>query len=155
MIDRRIHAGMLLVCLVALVSVVASPATGGDDVRAAIEAANDKWEAAAARGDSAAVAGLYTADAQLLPSESGVVRGAKAIAAFWQAAFDSGVKGVSLTAIEVESCGDMAHEVGRLEIRDADGNVLDHAKYVVIWKNEGGWKLHRDIWTTSVAPAKD
>jgi hypothetical protein len=35
-----------------------------------------------------------------------------------------------------------------------DGKVLDKGKYIVIWKKEDGtWKLHRDIWTTSVPPA--
>lgn len=156
MFNRRMHMGVSLSGLVALAGLAASPRAAAEDVRAAIEAANDTWEAAAARGDSAAVAGLYTTDAQLLPSGSDVVRGTNAIAAFWQAAFDSGVKGVTLTALEVDSCGDAAHEVGKLEIRDADGKLLDHAKYVVVWKKEGGsWKLHRDIWTTSVAPAKN
>ena len=52
--------------------------------------------------------------------------------------------------------GDTANEVGKLELRDAEGKVLDRAKYVVIWKKEGGsWKLHRDIWTTSVVPVQE
>jgi ketosteroid isomerase-like protein len=34
--------------------------------------------------------------------------------------------------------------------------MLDEGKYVVIWKrHQGKWKLHRDIWTTSMpAPAQ-
>ncbi len=101
------------------------------------------------------VAALYTTDAQLLPSQSDFVRGTQAIGQFWQAVFDSGVKGVSLTTVEVESCGNTAHEVGKVELRGADGKILDQAKYVVVWKKDGGsWKLHRDIWTTSVVPAK-
>jgi ketosteroid isomerase-like protein len=36
-----------------------------------------------------------------------------------------------------------------------DGKVADRGKYVVIWKRVGGeWKLHRDIWTTSLPAAK-
>ena len=69
--------------------------------------------------------------------------------------FDTGVKGVSLVTVEVEGHGDTAHEIGTFELRGADAKVLDHGKYVVIWKKNGSsWKLHRDIWTTSVAPAK-
>ena len=71
------------------------------------------------------------------------------------AAYDAGIKAVSLTTEEAEGHGNTAHEVGKYELRGADGKVLDHGKYVVIWKKEGAsWKLHRDIWTTSVAPAK-
>jgi ketosteroid isomerase-like protein len=39
-------------------------------------------------------------------------------------------------------------------LKGKDGAELDHGKYVVIWKKEaGGWKLHRDIWNSSQAPA--
>jgi uncharacterized protein (TIGR02246 family) len=155
MIYQRVQVRFTLVGLVSLVFLAALPAAGADDVRSAIEAANQKWEAAASRSDGAGVAALYTTDAQLLPSQSDFVRGTQAIGQFWQAVFDSGVKGVSLTTVEVESCGNTAHEVGKVELRGADGKILDQAKYVVVWKKEGGsWKLHRDIWTTSVVPAK-
>jgi uncharacterized protein (TIGR02246 family) len=154
-IDQRVQLRIAVVGMASLVFLAALPAPAADDVRSAIEAANRKWEAAADRGDGAAVAALYTSDAQLLPPKSDFVRGTQAIGRFWQAVFDSGVKGVSLTTLEVESCGDTAHEVGKVELRGADGKILDQAKYVVVWKKEGGsWKLHRDIWTSSVVPAK-
>ena len=146
MTHHGIHVRFTLVGLVSLVFLAALPAVGADDVRSAIEAANKKWAAAASRGDGAGVAALYTTDAQLLPSQSDFVRGTQAIGQFWQAVFDSGVTGVSLTTVEVESCGNAAHEVGTLELRGADGKMLDQGKYVVLWKKEGGsWKLHRDI----------
>ncbi len=134
----------------------ASPALAQDDVRSAIDAANRMWEAAASRSDGPGVAALYTDNGQLLPAQSDFVTGTEAIGQFWQAVFDSGVKGVSLVTVEIESHGDTAYEVGKLEIRGAGGKVLDHGKYVVIWKKEGtSWKLHRDIWTTSVVPVQD
>jgi uncharacterized protein (TIGR02246 family) len=134
----------------------ASPALAADDVRSAIEAANKTWEAAASRSDGPGVAALYTDNGQLLPAQSDFVTGTEAIGQFWQAVFDSGVKGVSLVTVEIESHGDTAYEVGKLEIRGAGGKVLDHGKYVVIWKKEGtSWKLHRDIWTTSVGPVQE
>lgn len=151
--DRRTRARRTAIGLAAVLLLAALPAFGADDVRSAIQAANRSWEAAAARGDGAAVAALYTADAQLLPPGGDVVSGTAAIAAFWQAVFDSGVKGVSLVDVEVEGHGDTAHEVGALELRDADAKVLDRGKYIVLWKKQGGaWKLHRDIWNSSVAP---
>ena len=131
------------------------PASAADDVRPAIEAANKKFEAAVSRGDGPGAAALYTATGRLLPAQSDFVSGTQAIGQFWQAVFNSGIKGASLATVEVEGHGDTAHEVGTYELRGADGKVLDHGKYVVIWKKEGAsWKLHRDIWTTSVAPAK-
>jgi ketosteroid isomerase-like protein len=147
---RRFAIGFACIALLG-----ATPATA-DDVRAEIEAANKVWEAAAGRGDGPAVAALYTENGQLLPPQSDVVAGTDAIGAFWQAVFDSGVKGVSLMTSEVESHGDTAHEVGTLELRDADGRVLDQGKYIVIWKKVGtSWKLHHDIWNTSLAPKRE
>jgi uncharacterized protein (TIGR02246 family) len=145
----------LTIVIASTVLLSASPALAADDARSEIEAANKKWEAAASRSDGPGVAALYTDNAQLLPAQSDFVTGTEAIGQFWQAVFDSGVKGVSLVTMEVERHGDTAYEVGKLEIRGADGKLLDHGKYVVIWKKEGtSWKLHRDIWTTSVVPAQ-
>jgi uncharacterized protein (TIGR02246 family) len=148
---RRLGIGFASIALL-----TTSPALAADDVRSDIEAANKKWEAAASRSDGPGVAALYTDNAQLLPAQSDFVTGTEAIGQFWQAVFDSGIKDASLVTVEVESHGDTAYEVGKFELRGADGKVLDHGKYVVIWKKEGtSWKLHRDIWTTSVVPVQE
>jgi uncharacterized protein (TIGR02246 family) len=147
----RVHRRTIY--LVAIAMLAASPGLAAEDIRSAIVAANDAWEAAVGRSDGAAVAALYTEDAQLLPAQSDFVTGIAAIAAFWQGVFDSGVKGASLDTLEVERFGDTVNEIGKFELRDADGKPLDHGKYLVIWKRDGdAWKLHRDIWTTSVVP---
>ncbi len=139
--------------LFALASAFAAAAFA--DVRAEIEAANRQFEAAAAKGDGTGVAALYTATGQALPAGSDVVSGTEAIGKFWQGVFDSGVKGVRLKTLEVDSAGDSATEVGQYELLDAAGKTLDRGKYVVVWKKDGGrFKLHRDIWTTSMPPAK-
>ena len=47
---------------------------------------------------------------------------------------------------------DEAERLG--ELGDAEGNVADHGKFMVVWKRVGDeWKLHRDIWNTSTPPA--
>jgi ketosteroid isomerase-like protein len=146
----RLAIGFVLFALLG-----ASPIWAAESVRSEIEAANKIFEATFSRGDAAGVAALYTDDAQVLPAQSGFVTGTKAISEFWQSAFDAGLKTVSLVTMEVESHGETAYEVGELEIGGADGAVLDRAKYIVIWKKVGAsWKLHRDIWTTSVVPAQ-
>jgi ketosteroid isomerase-like protein len=150
-----VQMGRIMLSLVSLLCLAGLPAFAADNVRQAIEAANRKFEAAVSRGDGPGTAALYTAAGQLLPAQSDLVSGTQAIGQFWQAVFNSGIKGASLTTVEVEGHGNTAHEVGKYELRGADGKVLDHGKYVVIWKKDGAsWKLHRDIWTTSVVPAK-
>lgn len=130
-----------------------SPAAQGD-VRAAIEAANKQFAGALAKGDAAGIAALYTAGGQALPANSEPVSGRAAIQSFWKGVYDSGITQATLTTSDVESQGDLAAETGTYELRMKDGKVADRGKYVVVWKREDGrWKLHRDIWTTS-QPAK-
>ena len=140
-----------VVSLVAVIS-ASAVAAGAQDaaVRAAIEAGNKKFSAAAAKGDAAAVASLYTTDAEALPPNADVVKGRPAIQAMWTGVFGSGVTGVDLTTLEVEAQGAHAYEVGTYVIKVKDGAVADRGKYVVVWKKVGGqWQLHRDIWNTS------
>jgi ketosteroid isomerase-like protein len=130
-------------------------AANADDVKAAIEAANSQFSAAVAKGDGAVLAGMYSSDGQVMPAGSDPIRGAEAIQKFWQGALDSGVAGIGLRTIEVFGRGPTATEVGEYELRDKAGKVLDHGKYIVVWRNESGkWKLLRDMFSTNVPPAK-
>jgi uncharacterized protein (TIGR02246 family) len=118
--------------------------------RCEVEAANRQFMEAFGRGDASSVARLYTSTAQLLPAHSDVVVGTTAIQRFWQAAMDMGLTEAVLETVELEAHGETAHEVGRYTLKAARGDVADAGKYLVIWKHEDGtWKLHRDIWTTS------
>jgi uncharacterized protein (TIGR02246 family) len=123
------------------------------DVRTAIEAQNRKFMQAVERGDAKAIADLYTANAMVMPSNSDFVKGRDGIKAVFQGMIDSGVKGGSLTTTEVERFGDTVNEVGVYTIKDASGKEIDKGKYIVIWKRENGqWKLHRDIFNSSLPP---
>jgi uncharacterized protein (TIGR02246 family) len=120
------------------------------DVRASIEASNKRWEQAVSRSDAAGIASLYTGTAKLLPANSKVVSGQKAIREYWQGAIDSGFKGIKLTTVEAEAHGETAYEVGKYTVPGEGGKVVDTGDYVVIWKRANGqWKMHRDIWTTN------
>ena len=124
------------------------------DVRIQIESANAQFVTAFKRGDATSMANLYTAAAELLPANSDFVRGTAAIRTFWQSVIDMGLKGASLETIELEAHGDTVIEIGRYRLLAAGDAVADQGKYIVVWKNDNGkWKLHRDIWTTSQPPA--
>jgi ketosteroid isomerase-like protein len=120
------------------------------DTRAAIDAGNQNFMANFGRQDAAAMAGLYTASGCVMPANSEVLSGAANVQAFWQGAFDMGLKEAVLETADLEEHGDTAIETGRYTLRADGGSVADHGKYIVIWKNEGGtWKLDKDIWNTS------
>ncbi|HVS15609.1 MAG TPA: DUF4440 domain-containing protein [Thermoanaerobaculia bacterium] len=123
----------------------------GAEARAGIEAGNARFMDALSRGDAAAVAQQYTADAWLLPPNAEVVEGREAIAEFWAGVLGSGVTGARLGTVEVDAGEDRAWEVGRVEILGPDGAVVDRGSYVVGWAVEDGtWKLRRDIWNSDL-----
>jgi ketosteroid isomerase-like protein len=93
-------------------------------------------------------------DAQLLPPNSDYITGYGAITALWQSYIDMGIAEVKLESVDLNDLGDMAIEIGKYQLFAADGSPLDNGKFLVVWKNEGGWKLHWDIWNSSVAPAE-
>jgi uncharacterized protein (TIGR02246 family) len=125
--------------------------TESTPVRRAIAAANERFMAAFNGGDAAGVAALYTEDGRLLPPNADVMAGKKAIQAFWQGAMDMGITSALLKIVEVEGHGDTAIEVSQYTLGGAGGQVLDQGKYIVIWKREhGDWKLHRDIFNSSM-----
>jgi len=130
-------------------------ATGQNAVRTAVDAANKQFASAVGRGDAAATAALYTSNAQAFPPNSPVVSGRAAIEKMWKGVFEAGIAGASLTTTDLEAHGDAAFETGTYEMTLKDGKVADRGKYVVVWKRENGqWRIHRDIWNTSMPATK-
>jgi len=139
--------------------VLLAGAAHAQDTRAAIEAANKGFLAAYAKHDAAGVAGFYSTTAEAFPPGADVVKGRAAIQKMWQEVMDSGIAAAELKTTEVHAEGNFAYEVGAYAMKLKDGTVADRGKYVVVWLKEGGqWKLHRDIWNTTMprppAPAK-
>jgi ketosteroid isomerase-like protein len=145
---------MLIVVLALLTLNVAAQA----NPRAVIEAEGKKFTAALKKGDAAALANMYTTDAKAMPPNDEIAQGRAAIQKVWQGAIDAGMRDLTFEVLEVEKKGDSLYEVGKYKLNGADGKQMDHGKYLVVWKREGGqWKLHRDIWNSSMpatAPAK-
>lgn len=153
----------LVVCaLIAAMSSAAYAESKGQDegvreARAAIEAANAKFSEAFARGDTKALAALYTPDAIIFPPDSEMIRGNEGIGAFWKTSRDNGVQSATLTTDDVGRSGDVAYEAGKVSLKiqpPGKEATTALAKYVVVWKRQpdGSWKLHRDIWNS--LPAK-
>jgi uncharacterized protein (TIGR02246 family) len=126
------------------------------EVGDSIAAGNEKFMETYNSGDAAGLADLYTENGQLLPTGSDFVTGKAAIQAFWQGAMDMGIKTVRLETVEAEGHGDTAIDIGKYTLSGKAGKVMDRGKYIVILKQEGGqWKLHRDIWNSSLTPQGD
>jgi uncharacterized protein (TIGR02246 family) len=122
-------------------------AAAADSPRAAIAAQSRAFMDAMERGDAHAVAGLFTTDAKLIVSGiDDVVAGRAAIEKFWQVGFGNGVKGLRLTALDLDGAGPLRVETGTYQALGPNGSDLGRGHYLFVWKKEGGaWKIHRDI----------
>lgn len=124
--------------------------------KAAVEAENVKFVGAFKKGDSAAIAALYSDDALILPPNMESVK-RNDIAAFWGGFMKMGVEDLKLITDEVAGNENQLSETGRYEIYGAENKLLDKGNYVVVWKpSNGGWKLYRDIFNSGMpaAPAR-
>ena len=134
---------MIICCLS-----VGSPALAQN--KATIEKLNDVWTAAFNKGDTAAVAALYTEDAYVLPPGSAMVKGRAAIEAFWRQAAQQ-MSDAKLTTVDVLPLGrSAAREIGTVTLKTKSQPPQEVVgKYVVVWRKIGrDWKLATDIWNT-------
>jgi uncharacterized protein (TIGR02246 family) len=121
------------------------------DLKATIDANSAAWAAAANRGDAAAVATMYTENANMLPPGMDIQHGRAAIEQTITTLGHMGVHNFTLTAVDVAQLGpDTAREIGRFtsEMTGPRKRLIPIAgKYVVVWKHVGDkWMLDTDIW---------
>lgn len=122
----------------------------GDDIRRA----NAAFEAAFEQRDAAAIAGLYTSNGTLFPTGMNTIEGPAGIQAFWQGAIEMGIKRVKLDTQDIEELSGTAIELGHYTLFGPNDQLLDQGKYLVVWKEQlGQWKLHQDIWNSSLPAA--
>lgn len=141
--------------LAVLFTACAGVQAGNNKQTANIVAANQAFMATFSRADAAGMAALYTKDGTLMPTHSDFVKGQESISAVWQSVFDAGIKEAKLETLEVDGVGDSLYEVGKYTLFVEDGKVADSGKYIVIWKMvDGQWKMHHDIFNTSLPAAK-
>jgi uncharacterized protein (TIGR02246 family) len=136
-------------------SSVSGSSRRADAVRAQIEQADVRFSEAYNRGDAAAVAAMYDADAMVLAPNAPPMRGRQNIEAFWSGARQQGIKSVSLTVNSVEVSGNHAIELGNYTLviqPTGQPEMTDRGKYMVVWKRQpdGAWMLYRDMFNTSM-----
>jgi len=133
---------------------------GAGDLRGQIAKIGQAWEKAYNAGDAAAVTALYVTDARLMVPGAEPGSGPKSIQELIAKDIALGGK-LTLTTEDVVGFGDYALETGSWVATAPDGKHLDHGPYLTLYKKaDGGWKIYRDIWNSSmtsqagVAPKK-
>jgi len=121
------------------------------DVRAAIQANNDRWNSAFNAGDATAVAALYTVDATVLPHTHDVVSGEGAIRNFWRSVIDAGFSNHAIELIDVHRDGNLALETAKWQAEgpgEGGGRQSFGGSLVNVFEqqSDGSWKCRLHIW---------
>ena len=133
---------------------VKKDSTGNDagNVEEFIKNEDLKFDEEMKRGDSNALAAHYASNAIVMPPNSESVKG-NDIVGLWGGAIRMGVKSMRLNMADISGGGDIYAETGTYEMTGADNKTMDKGKYITIWnKDNGNWKIYRDIWNSSMPP---
>ena len=128
---------------------------------AAIHAADTAFSSVVATGDAAGIAGMYLADASLMPPNTATIVGRDGIQKFWGGFVDAYRIKLTLVADEVEGRGDLAYWRGRY-IFDltpkAQGQApsRDEGKSLAIYRRQadGTWRLAVDMYSSDLPAPK-
>ena len=114
--------------------------------------ANKEFSVLFAANDSIGLSNLYTQDAKFMNNGAPAVTGRKNIQSAISGIMKSGISSVNLTTIDVWGMENLITEEGELSLFVEDAEVYK-GKYIVLWKKEDGkWKLFRDIFNSNLPP---
>jgi uncharacterized protein (TIGR02246 family) len=139
--------GILALCLGVL---FAGPALAQD--KAAMQKGDDRWAEAFNKGDAAAIAAMYTADAYVLPDHAEMAHGRAAIEAVIKKLMGNYQNDIKITAVDVMPLGpNAAREVGTYSITiKSQPPQQDSGKYATVLRKVGAkWLIATDIWNTN------
>ena len=118
--------------------------------KAEIEEANKNFMALIAAGDSVGLANSYTVDAKFMSGGAPSVTGRSNIQTAMSNIIQSGITRIDLRLGNVYGSENLIAEEGELTLFVGDKAVAEE-KYIVLWKKEDGrWKLFRDIFNSNL-----
>ena len=140
-------------CLAAIALMAfAATATAQETAKAELMIKSSEFSAAFNRGDAPALARLYAQDGVVMAPGSEPTVGRDAITLTMQEFMDTGVK-LQLEISDVLSQGYLAVVTGKYVMTSAEGDHIDHGRYMEAWwKKDGQWQLKKDIFNSSMAP---
>ncbi len=115
------------------------------NAKSEIEGANKNFMDMLAKGDSVGLANGYTTDGELMFAGAPSFAGRAAIQSAFSGVINSGITKAEMKTKNVYGNEDMVAEEGVVNLYVKDQNVAEE-KYIVLWKKEDGkWKMFRDI----------
>lgn len=125
------------------------------DVSKEIEKANKAFIEAFNQSNPDAITACYTSNAKIFPANSKMIEGHEAINKYWTVGITMGIKKVLLETLSAIGYGNIAIEEGLYKLYADNDELIDEGKYIVTWRKENGkWKIERDIWNTNSPSVK-
>ena len=122
-----------------------------ETVRDAFTSIFQQFETSFNQGDAEGLTSLYTEDAKILPPNMDIVEGRSAIQTYWQGALEMGIKSFKGEMIDADFSDNLGYLVGKYILYDSDNQELDQGRWISVLNNiDGKWKVHRDIFNTSI-----
>lgn len=132
---------------------VTEPTFNLTTAKAEMVALSIEFMAFVAAGDSVGLANMYAQDAKFMMNGAPAISGRKNIQSALSGIMKSGISRVDLIIIDVWGTENFLAEEGEVSFFVGDTEV-DQGKYIVLWKKEEGkWKMFRDI-SNSNLPAE-
>lgn len=126
-----------------------------DSAKAHIIKMNESYSERFTTNDSAFYVTRYCTDAEVYSPYVPAVKGREAIRKFFYNNGNNKEAKIELPAGNFYGNNDLVVEEGLYNFPDGKGGSVDKGKFIALWKKEDGtWKLYREIWNTDLAPQK-
>ena len=122
-----------------------------------IDAGNAVFSSSFAKGNTQAIADLYTEDAVVLPPNQEMVEGRDSIKSLFESIAKKGLVNIHLITTNITGSGSIAVETGQYNLEiypEGKEAINDHGKYLAVWQqqNDNSWKMIRDMWSSNTEP---
>ena len=127
--------------------------SGLEEAKSAIAQSNDIYFKAFAKGDSTIFINRYAVDCSIMAPDAPALSGKDAPLDFWRIAYYKiGLRNGKFITKNVYGDGQQfVTEEGLWLSYDANNNLFDHGKFLVLWKKTSdGWKMFRDSFSSDV-----
>jgi ketosteroid isomerase-like protein len=154
---RTILLALLAVCIISCNSGSGSNASGTSDfnldsLKAHITELNKSYAKRFTTNDPAWYKERYCVGAAVYAPNVPPVIGIDSIIKFFYVS-DSSTAVIDLPPNNIYGSADLVVEDGTYSFPDGKGGHVDKGKFIALWKKEDGkWKLFREIWNTDLAP---
>jgi ketosteroid isomerase-like protein len=122
-----------------------------NDAKSKIQQITKRFTEAHISKDTSFLNNIFTDDARVLPPNSEIVMGRKAISQLNTNWVNYGIYEFKELTTSFYGNQDYLIDEGTYYLRYGEENTIDKGKYINIWKNVNGeWKLCSNIWNTNL-----